>query len=236
MSHIGKCARCGVETEYKFASRVREYCSHACSNAVKAEKRSADAPICSFKCQQCGEGFSMLASEAKARLQVKFCSRKCYGKSRVDPTSPRSIARPKTGRVYSVGPWSKVPDTEARREYFQQYTARNRLRLNEQSRAWAKANRDYRNFIQQQRRAAGNLTYDEWRAIISAANGCAECGADDNLQVDHIVAVAVGGKTEAGNLQVLCRFCNASKGTGLAPKTKRHLMQTVLGVPVRVVK
>jgi 5-methylcytosine-specific restriction endonuclease McrA len=35
---------------------------------------------------------------------------------------------------------------------------------------------------------------------------------DGSLQVDHIVPVNHGGRTEAANLTVLCRRCNISKG------------------------
>jgi 5-methylcytosine-specific restriction endonuclease McrA len=39
----------------------------------------------------------------------------------------------------------------------------------------------------------------------SAADGVA-------LHVDHVVAVANGGKTEEDNLQILCADCNQGKG------------------------
>lgn len=46
---------------------------------------------------------------------------------------------------------------------------------------------------------------------------CCICGAgkDDGaiLEVDHIVPVTKGGKTEKDNLQTLCHSCNHGKGT-----------------------
>ena len=47
---------------------------------------------------------------------------------------------------------------------------------------------------------------------------CQACGAslhnDFNLklEVDHIVPISKGGKTDPSNLQTLCRKCNRSKG------------------------
>lgn len=45
---------------------------------------------------------------------------------------------------------------------------------------------------------------------------CVLCGRtiDDNVtfHVDHILAIANGGKTEMQNLQVLCSECNLGKG------------------------
>jgi 5-methylcytosine-specific restriction endonuclease McrA len=42
---------------------------------------------------------------------------------------------------------------------------------------------------------------------------CQHCGGWEDLSIDHIVPEVVGGPTEFGNLQVLCRPCNSSKGT-----------------------
>lgn len=40
---------------------------------------------------------------------------------------------------------------------------------------------------------------------------CLKCGAQDRLEVDHIVPVSLGGSNYLNNLQILCRTCNASK-------------------------
>ena len=46
---------------------------------------------------------------------------------------------------------------------------------------------------------------DGWR--------CRKCGArSKNLEIDHIVPIAKGGKTTMGNLQTLCHRCNKLKG------------------------
>jgi len=44
---------------------------------------------------------------------------------------------------------------------------------------------------------------------------CVECGSEENLSIDHIRPVAMGGTNEDGNLQVLCTSCNSSKGSKL---------------------
>jgi hypothetical protein len=40
---------------------------------------------------------------------------------------------------------------------------------------------------------------------------CAECGASDYLEFDHIVPVARGGSNSDANVQLLCRKCNLKK-------------------------
>jgi 5-methylcytosine-specific restriction endonuclease McrA len=42
---------------------------------------------------------------------------------------------------------------------------------------------------------------------------CLCCGRKDNLAIDHILAVNNGGTNDLENLQVLCKYCNSSKGT-----------------------
>jgi 5-methylcytosine-specific restriction endonuclease McrA len=130
--------------------------------------------------------------------EAVYCSRSCLSAGQSTPGSKWS---------------SKQPDKAAQREYMTAYVRRNTAKHNERSRAWAKANRQYRNFIQQVRRASGQITMDQWLAVFDrCGNACVACGAKDSLHVDHIVAVAVGGRTEPNNLQLLCGSCNSSKG------------------------
>ncbi len=42
-------------------------------------------------------------------------------------------------------------------------------------------------------------------------DGCAYCGADEKLEVEHVAALASGGSHVASNLLGACRACNASK-------------------------
>ena len=42
--------------------------------------------------------------------------------------------------------------------------------------------------------------------------GCGEHFKSQNLEVDHIIAVAKGGTDHIGNLQLLCGYCNRVKG------------------------
>lgn len=41
---------------------------------------------------------------------------------------------------------------------------------------------------------------------------CQACNTESDLQIDHIIPVALGGSDDIDNLQVLCRPCNQKKG------------------------
>ncbi|ASV73292.1 hypothetical protein THTE_0690 [Thermogutta terrifontis] len=44
---------------------------------------------------------------------------------------------------------------------------------------------------------------------------CAECGATDYLEFDHIIPVAKGGSNSDNNVQLLCRRCNLKKSDSI---------------------
>lgn len=44
------------------------------------------------------------------------------------------------------------------------------------------------------------------------AYACVQCGAVEDLTLDHIHPWSLGGKDTVNNLRVLCRPCNSSKG------------------------
>ncbi len=56
--------------------------------------------------------------------------------------------------------------------------------------------------------------YDKQEGICA---GCREEISIFELEVDHIIPFAYGGGNEPANLQLLCRSCNATKGSTVDP-------------------
>ena len=49
------------------------------------------------------------------------------------------------------------------------------------------------------------------KVLLKYHHKCVKCGADKNLQIDHIFPYIKGGKDTFSNLQVLCKSCNLKK-------------------------
>jgi len=58
---------------------------------------------------------------------------------------------------------------------------------------------------------------DDVKQLVWMRDGgqCRHCGAQAELQFDHIIPVAMGGSSNPENLQVLCGPCNRRKSAGL---------------------
>ena len=55
------------------------------------------------------------------------------------------------------------------------------------------------------------------------ASSCFICESSKNLQVDHLIPLALGGRHSIGNLQALCQSCNRAKFNKLPIEFKASL-------------
>jgi HNH endonuclease len=69
-------------------------------------------------------------------------------------------------------------------------------------------------------RSAKRRIPDSLRAEVLMRDGgrCRRCRRAINLEIDHIVPVSKGGRTEEPNLQTLCRRCNRRKWKKFNPR------------------
>lgn len=56
-----------------------------------------------------------------------------------------------------------------------------------------------------------SITKQEINQIYERDGCCIYCGSDENLTLDHIISVDVGGHTVFNNMVVACQSCNSSK-------------------------
>ena len=103
---------------------------------------------------------------------------------------------------FSITEKGKTINKVARKRYMQ--TPKGKI-----SRINAKARR-------RQLEGDGKITAKEWAGKLEEHNyTCNGCGAEENIEMDHIIPLSKGGKHHVDNTQPLCRSCNASKGDRL---------------------
>jgi hypothetical protein len=58
---------------------------------------------------------------------------------------------------------------------------------------------------------------DDVKQLVWMRDGgrCRQCGAQEELQYDHIIPFSMGGSSNPENLQILCGPCNRRKSAGL---------------------
>lgn len=105
-------------------------------------------------------------------------------------------------------------------DYDKRYGLKNRKKKNEYMKEWGRKNPEkirMNDRIQKQRRRAGGslLACDVTVIVRRQKWKCAEptCGTSIKMgyHMDHIMPVALGGKTEKNNMQALCPSCNHRK-------------------------
>lgn len=90
-------------------------------------------------------------------------------------------------------------------------------KVRERNERWRKANLEkVRARIRRHRTrkagGGGSHTHQEWFDLCAKYNDrCACCGAEKQLEADHVLPVSKGGSSNIDNIQPLCRSCNARK-------------------------
>ena len=59
----------------------------------------------------------------------------------------------------------------------------------------------------------GKISKTDRQELLEAAGyKCQKCGTTENLQVDHVIPIKLGGINSKENAQILCLRCNIVKG------------------------
>ena len=116
------------------------------------------------------------------------------------------------GGKYPFSAEDVFPDTETYFDYYNAYEEK------QNSRRWSELNKCTQESIRRQR-ACRVTGLKSVRDAVFRKDGhkCVFCGSGDDLTVDHIVPVSLGGSDEFSNFQTLCRRCNSGKGSNLVP-------------------
>lgn len=106
-----------------------------------------------------------------------------------------------------------LADDDYHRSYNQKlYDNSKKWRANNPDKNRAILDAKYRKRSARKRGAEGSFTSTELKQLFSdCGNQCLKCGSCDNLTIDHVVPIVLGGTNYLVNIQPLCRPCNSSK-------------------------
>ena len=110
--------------------------------------------------------------------------------------------------------WYKRNKQHVHEHYVKHYSRH--LRQNAE---WAKNHPEVGRASAARRRArlttgGGSFSAKQWISLCKFyGNRCLCCRKKKRLEADHVVPVSKGGSSNIGNIQPLCRSCNAKKGT-----------------------
>lgn len=235
------CKCCGTEflTTVKREWRTH-YCSKVCLDAWTKADREAKKQARRRECVACGVSFVARGTQLRNGVG-KYCSRRCSLPSRLIPAStPEAKKRAADGVRKAVAEGRKpslAGELNARwrggrKEYYERnkekikvqgktWRAANKEHIKARSNAYYKANPDKARVGVQNRRArkignGGCLSADLREKLWILQRGrCAVCRerlTRADVEMDHIVPLALRGENSDSNIQLLCVTCNRSKG------------------------
>lgn len=103
-----------------------------------------------------------------------------------------------------------------RLEAGKKYREENKDRMAKLKKEWRKKNPiRFKGYAHKRRQAIkAPLSGDDLERLFDLYPFCLACGAEKDLEIDHVLPLSRGGTNEFENLQVLCGRCNRSKGQG----------------------
>lgn len=229
-----RCSTCGAEkplSEFKRdgkASSCKE-CRTASERARRAAMQQDRAAPPEYKaCSCCGEdkpasAFNRnistrdgLHAECKECSRIQRRARRVRNPERVKALDRASRERHSKRRSVRAKEWIQEHAGHVQQRG-RMYRQQRRDHYRQLKRRWYRAHPEYevrRSHIRRQRVASAQTHYTiaEWRKLRKGfGNACLRCGAMEDLTIDHVVPLVLGGSNHISNLQLLCRTCNSWK-------------------------
>lgn len=169
-------------------------------------------------CDWCGHGRWVVASGATKLADGQLCrscsNKRAWNGKRIDLSDGMK-------RCVDCGEYKVLDEFSADsrkrggvRSYCLECAAQ---RSREYRRLHPKRSREAKRIAQAKRRAEkhksnGSFTAEDWQEVLERyGHKCLCCGATEDLQPDHVVALSTGGAHDISNIQPLCGLCNRRK-------------------------
>lgn len=157
-----------------------------------------------------------LHSTCKACMRIQRRNYRGRNPERVKALDRASRERHSERRAAQAKEWRQKNANHARL-HGRAYRQLRRDHYRQLKRKWYKSHPEYemrRSHIRRQRvsSAATHYTIAEWRKLRrDFGNVCLRCGRTEDLTLDHVIPLVMGGDNHISNLQLLCRTCNSWK-------------------------
>ena len=234
--NIKHCPKCDQDKPLEaFAKSKRRpdgltvYCK-ACRNRAQREKYASDPSLRVHKAEAQRELYSDPEKHAVQLERQRTWYREHYADPEyVESERARNRAYHATERGKEVGlahgrKWRAEhrDEVNAKHRAYVKDRYHNDPEFKEHLTEWFRRRRNVK------RSNGGSYDLADWQALVRMAEGkCLCCGKKRKLELDHIKPVMEGGTSNLENLQPLCRWCNASKGTERIDYRKPAMLQFV---------
>jgi hypothetical protein len=175
-------------------------------------------------CPVCNKEFTRMAC-AERVTNVKHCSRKCYGKSKQKPDTYIELKCSTCKKVFSKrkdhlslkGLDFCSRDCSTKNKTIEGALWRDKEYIANYHRNYAHMNRPAFALYQKERKTniaktKDKMTTKEWTEVLELYDHkCLKCGTSENITMDHIMPIFLGGEHKKENIQPLCKSCNSSK-------------------------
>ena len=124
----------------------------------------------------------------------------------------------KERKEYYRNAWQVRKDDPKYQATHAKWLDENKERVKEQAAEYYRINKVYMLVYRSNQNAAkkgvyGTLAAVDWKFILNLTDHkCIACDSSDNITVDHVLPMAMGGLNLIENIQPLCLYCNLKKG------------------------
>lgn len=207
---VKQCLTCGRPFVVPTKHPQQEFCSNECSFTSRREKPD-------YICEVCGKNFRRSGTR-----EFRHCSIECMAIGYRKPIEERDCAycgKPFLSKKRTTRHCSPSCTAKAGKAHRIKLVLCTCANCGKQEYRSVGKKRKYcsdacKEHARQHRITLHHFTFSQKREIkIRDGHTCVHCGAKERLQVDHILAIGLGGTNDLLNGQTLCYPCHVKKTT-----------------------